>query len=130
MLQRCEVSLEKAGINNLKERNPFSLSHGQKRRLNVSSIIVHGPEVLLLDEPFIGQDIEGREFIKETVSETTERGGAALIVTHDPVFVRNYCDRVVFMENGSILLDGSPSSVLERLKSIDYKEYTDLGVQP
>jgi energy-coupling factor transporter ATP-binding protein EcfA2 len=130
LLQQCETYLEKAGINNLKDRNPFSLSHGQKRRLNVSSIIAHGPEVLLLDEPFIGQDMEGREFIRKTVTETVERGGAAIIVTHDPAFVRNHCDRVIFMENGSILLDGPPSSVLEHLKVIDYREYTDLGVQP
>ena len=104
--------------------------HGQKRRLNVSSIIVHSPEILLLDEPFIGQDMEGREFIRETVSETVEHGGSALIITHDPVFVYSYCDRAIFMENGTILLDGPPASVFERLKSIDYKEYADLGVQP
>ena len=130
LLQQAETSLENAGINDLKDRNPFSLSHGQKRRLNVSSIIVHKPEVLLLDEPFIGQDMEGRQFISETVSETTERGGAALIVTHDPTFVYNHCDRAIFMEDGSILLDGPPPSVLEHLKTIDYKEYADLGVQP
>lgn len=129
-LQQCEASLEKAGINDLKDRNPFSLSHGQKRRLNVSSIIVHRPEVLLLDEPFIGQDMEGRNYIRETVLETTDRGGVALIVTHDPSFVRSHCDRAIFMEKGSILLDGSPSSVLERLETIGYKEYADLGVQP
>ncbi|MHA1964306.1 MAG: ABC transporter ATP-binding protein [Candidatus Thorarchaeota archaeon] len=130
MLQQCETSLETAGINDLKDRNPFSLSHGQKRRLNVSSIIVHRPEVLLLDEPFIGQDMEGRKFIRETVLKTTERGGAALIVTHDPGFVHSHCDRTIFMENGSILLDGPSSSVLERLETIGYKEYADLGVQP
>ncbi len=130
LLELCETSLERAGIKGLRDRNPFSLSHGQKRRLNVSSIIVHSPEILLLDEPFIGQDAEGREFIKETVMETTERGGTALIVTHDPSFVRDHCNRVIFMENGSILLDGPPSSVLERLKSIGYEEYADLGVQP
>jgi len=129
LLQQAETSLENAGIYNLKDRNPFSLSHGQKRRLNVSSIIVHKPEVLLLDEPFIGQDMDGRQFIREVVLETAERGGVALIVTHDPAFVRSHCDRVIFMENGSIFLDGPPSSVLERLKTIDYKEYTDLGVE-
>ena len=129
-LQQCETALEKAGINDLKDRNPFSLSHGQKRRLNVSSIMVHKPEILLLDEPFIGQDTEGREFIKKTVIETVEREGIALIVTHNPNFVRSYCDRAIFMEKGSILLDGPSSSVLERLKTIGFKEFTDLGVQP
>ena len=128
-LQQCETSLEKAGINDLKDRNPFSLSHGQKRRLNVSSIMIHNPEILLLDEPFIGQDTEGREFIKKTVMGTVEREGTALIVTHDPSFVRSHCDRAIFMEKGSILLDGPPSSVLERLKTIGFKEYADLGVQ-
>ena len=126
-LQQCENALGKAGIKDLKDRNPFSLSHGQKRRLNVSSVIIHNPEVLLLDEPFIGQDNEGREFIRETVLEITERGGIALIVTHDPDFVSRYCDRIIFMEKGTILLDGLPSAVLERLKTIDYKEYTDVG---
>jgi energy-coupling factor transport system ATP-binding protein len=128
-LQQCETTLEKAGINDLKKRNPFSLSHGQKRRLNVSSIMIHQPEILLLDEPFIGQDSEGREFIKKTVLETVERMGTALIVTHDPHFVRSYCDRVIFMDKGSILLDGPPSSVLERLKTMGFREYADLGVQ-
>ena len=130
MLERCRISLERAGLTGLHQRNPFSLSHGQKRRLNVSSIIVHNPDILLLDEPFIGQDAEGREFIKETVIETVERGGTALIVTHDPSFVRTYCNRVIFMENGSILLDGPPSSVLKQLENIGYKEYADLGVEP
>jgi energy-coupling factor transporter ATP-binding protein EcfA2 len=130
MLQQCQISLERAGLADLHDRNPFSLSHGQKRRLNVSSIAVHGPEILLLDEPFTGQDIEGREFIKENVMETVERGGTALIVTHDPSFVRNNCNRVIFIENGAILLDGTPSSVFERLEKLGYQEYTDLGVQP
>jgi energy-coupling factor transporter ATP-binding protein EcfA2 len=128
-IQQCKMLLEKAGIANLKDRNPFSLSHGQKRRLNMSSVVVHKPEVLLLDEPFIGQDVDGREFIKEIVLETTKSGGTALIVTHDPSFVHKYCNRALFMENGSIFLDGSPSSVLERLEIMDYKEYADLGVQ-
>jgi energy-coupling factor transport system ATP-binding protein len=130
MFEHCQITLERAGLAGLHERNPFSLSHGQKRRLNVSSIIVHSPKVLLLDEPFIGQDVDGREFIKETVMETVERGGTALIVTHDSRFVLDYCSRAVFMENGSILLDGSPSSIFERLENIGYREYADLGVQP
>jgi energy-coupling factor transport system ATP-binding protein len=130
MFGECEKALERAGINTFRDRNPFSLSHGQKRRLNVSSIIVHSPEVLLLDEPFIGQDLEGREFIKETVMGTVDRGGTAIIVTHDPDFVRNHCHRTVFMEDGSILLDGPSSTVLERLEATGHEEYSNLGVQP
>jgi energy-coupling factor transporter ATP-binding protein EcfA2 len=129
-LQQSENILKRAKLGEMKERNPFSLSHGQKRRLNVSSTIVHKPEILLFDEPFIGQDQEGREFILETVRETVKEGGAALIVTHDPVFVQNYCDRAIFIENGTILLDGDSSTVLDRLESLGHKEYAELGVKP
>ncbi|MGY5863276.1 MAG: ATP-binding cassette domain-containing protein [Candidatus Thorarchaeota archaeon] len=128
-LQRSENVLKRAKLDEMKERNPFSLSHGQKRRLNVSSISVHKPEILLFDEPFIGQDQEGRDFIIETVYEMVKKGGAALIVTHDPVFVRNHCDRAVFMENGAILLDGTPPIVLDRLESLGHQEYAELGVK-
>ncbi|MFW9816454.1 MAG: ABC transporter ATP-binding protein, partial [Candidatus Thorarchaeota archaeon] len=123
-LQQSEILLKKAGIEEMKEKNPFSLSHGQKRRLNVSSSIVHEPKLLLMDEPFIGQDWEGCEFIIETVSKTITDGGAAIIVTHDPVFVKEYCSRVVFMQDGGILLDGKPSVVLERLESLGHQEYS------
>jgi energy-coupling factor transport system ATP-binding protein len=123
-LQQSEHLLQNAGISEMKDRNPFSLSHGQKRRLNVSSSIVHEPKLLLLDEPFIGQDWEGCEFIIETVSKTVCDGGAAIIVTHDPVFVKEYCGRVIFMKDGAIFLDGTPSVVLERLENLGHQEYT------
>jgi ABC-type glutathione transport system ATPase component len=51
-------------------------------------------------------------------------GGAAIIVTHDPVFVKEYCGRVIFMKDGAIFLDGTPSVVLERLENLGHQEYT------
>jgi len=123
-LQQSEALLKRAGIEEMKDRNPFSLSHGQKRRLNVSSSIVHEPKLLLLDEPFIGQDWEGCEFIIDAVAKTVNGDGAAIIVTHDPVFVKEYCSRAIFMEDGKVLLDGEPSAVLERLESLGHEEYS------
>ena len=129
MLAKCESALKRTGLNDLHHRNPFSLSHGQKRRLNVSSVIVHNPELLFLDEPFIGQDLEGQEFIEEVIMETAARSGMVVVVTHDPNYVRTYCNRAIFMENGSILLDGSPVSVLDQLGKIGYKDFAETGVQ-
>jgi energy-coupling factor transport system ATP-binding protein len=117
-----------AGLADLKERNPFSLSHGQKRRLNVSSVTVHEPLVYLFDEPFIGQDEMGRKFITQTIRERGESDGAAILVTHDSAVATSFCNRIIFMEQGSVLLDGSPRIVLDRLREIGYNEYTDLGV--
>ena len=127
-LERSTNLLNTANLGNFLTRNPFSLSYGQKRRLNITSSIAHVPRILLLDEPFIGQDYDGREFISNTIIDTTGGNGAALVVTHNPNFAKNYCNRVIFVENGSILLDGPPETVLQRLEEIGHSEYSELGV--
>jgi len=128
-VERSTDLLKAAGLGNFLDRNPFSLSHGQKRRLNITSSIAHLPDILLLDEPFIGQDQDGREFISNIITETASANGAVLIVTHDSNFAKNYCNRVIFVENGSILLDGSPEIVLQRLGEIGHSEYSELREQ-
>lgn len=125
VVERAKNFLRSAHLDQFLTRNPFSLSHGQKRRLNITSSIAHSPDILLLDEPFIGQDQDGREFISKIITETT---GAVLVVTHNPIFAKNYCNRVIFVENGSILLDGTPDSVLQRLEETGHREYSELGV--
>ncbi|TFG32443.1 ABC transporter ATP-binding protein, partial [Candidatus Thorarchaeota archaeon] len=127
-IARSANLLNSANLGNSLDRNPFSLSHGQKRRLNITASIAHTPRILLLDEPFIGQDQEGREFISKMIAETARGNGAVLVVTHNPNFAKNHCNRVIFVENGSILLDGSPEIVLQRLEEIGHSEYSQLGV--
>jgi len=127
--QRATALLEDADLATMKERNPFSLSHGQKRRLNVSSVSVHSPHILLFDEPFIGQDFDGRNFILNILINTATNGGASLVVTHDSNFAKNHCDRVIFMENGSILLDGPPETVFKRLIEMNRAEFVSLEVK-
>ncbi len=127
-IERSRNLLNSANLGNFVERNPFSLSHGQKRRLNITSTIAHLPDILLLDEPFIGQDQDGKSFILNAITETADANGAALVVTHSPNFAKNHCNRVIFVENGSILLDGSPETVLQRLVEIGHSEYSELEV--
>ncbi|MHA3963745.1 MAG: ABC transporter ATP-binding protein [Candidatus Thorarchaeota archaeon SMTZ1-45] len=120
--------LKLAGLEDIKERNPFSLSHGQKRRLNVASVIIHNPQVYLFDEPLIGQDLPGRQLMAETIRKRAETGGVSMIVTHDTAFALHHCNRILFMEEGSILLDGSPTSVMERLEKMGRLEYVETEV--
>ena len=123
-----EKRLEEAGLAELRDRNPFSLSHGQKRRLNVCSAIVHNPELYLFDEPFTGQDGAGWKFIIGMISARTRAGGACVVATHSLSFATEYCSRVIFLERGSLLLDGRPESVFRRLDQIGRHEYNLEGV--
>jgi energy-coupling factor transport system ATP-binding protein len=128
-IERSTNLLNSANLGSFLDRNPFSLSHGQKRRLNITASIAHSPHILLLDEPFIGQDKEGREFISSKIVEIASENGAVLVVTHNPNFAKNYCNRVIFIENGSILVDGPPETVLKRLEEIGHSEYSKVGVK-
>ncbi len=123
-----EDFLERAQLEKMKEHNPFSLSHGQKRRLNVTSTVAHSPLLHLFDEPFIGQDEDGRHFITEVLVERAKTAGACVVATHDSHFAKNHCNRLLFMEKGRILFDGSPSQVLERLNETGRSEYYEGGI--
>jgi energy-coupling factor transporter ATP-binding protein EcfA2 len=127
-IERSKSLLTSANLDEFLDRNPFSLSHGQKRRLNVTAALSHRPSILLLDEPFVGQDSEGREFITGLIQETAQATGAVVVVTHNPFFAKKYCNRIIFVENGKILLDGAPEKVLYQLNEMDHNEYSTVEV--
>jgi energy-coupling factor transport system ATP-binding protein len=127
-LDRSRNLLSSANLASYLDKNPFSLSHGQKRRLNVTSTLAHSPDLILLDEPFIGQDKDGREFILNGITDIVTNNGAVLVVTHNPIFAKNHCNRAIFIENGEILLDGPPQTVLDQLNELGHEEYSHLEV--
>jgi energy-coupling factor transporter ATP-binding protein EcfA2 len=129
-IEQSETTLSDIGLWDFKEQNPFSLSHGQKRRLNISSVTAHNPDILLFDEPFVGQDRSGHIFINEIIQNKVQAGGASIVITHAPSFALNYCTRTIFMDKGSVLLDGTPQAVLSRLEKMGRHEYAQLREVP
>jgi energy-coupling factor transporter ATP-binding protein EcfA2 len=106
------------GISSYTQRNPLTLSHGEKRRLNVCSILPHDPGILILDEPFIGQDLLNTAFITEDIQYMANAGKTLLIVSHDMDWVFRYCDRIVFFKEGSIVADDIPSKAIGKIRDI------------
>jgi len=100
-------------IDVLLEQSPFSLSWGQKRRLNLASIFSYSPELLLVDEPFIGQDAASIDSIFKILYRFVEEGKTVLIVSHDKELLQNNCSRIVELETTK---DKSPTNN-ENLKS-------------
>jgi energy-coupling factor transporter ATP-binding protein EcfA2 len=94
--------------------HPNCLSLGQKRRLNIISSSVHGPRLLLLDEPFVGQDRMNAMKIAELIERLQKSGMTAIIVTHDLRFAKSFCTDVVLMNRGRVVAAGTPGEVLRR----------------
>jgi len=93
-------------------QSPFDLSGGQKRRVAIAGVIAMRPEILILDEPTAGLDPRGRDEILSHISEYhKKRGATILLVTHSMEDIASTVSRIIVLNRGEILLDGTPRQV-------------------
>lgn len=104
-----DVWLERLGLLRLAEANPFSLSQGQKRRLSVAAMLVRGQDVLILDEPTLGQDELQAARLMAMMAELQMEGRTVIMVTHDMRLVSEYADSLVALGAGRVLFAGPPT---------------------
>ena len=102
------VDLEAAAF---RERSPFSLSGGQKRRVCIASVLVLDPELIILDEPTAGLDEAGRAWMLGLVRQWQAQGRAVVWITHNMAEAAEIAQRVVVLSQGRILLEGTPQQV-------------------
>ncbi len=99
----------------LLDKSPFDLSGGQKRRAAIAGIIAMRPELLILDEPAAGLDPRGRDAIFNNIVEYQKKSGSTvLIVSHSMEDMARYCDRLIVMSGGKILLEGECREIFTR----------------
>ncbi len=105
-------------------QSPFELSGGQKRRVAIAGVLAMKPEVLVLDEPTAGLDPQGRDEILDQVAKMHEELGMTIIlVSHSMEDVAKYVDRLIVMNHGSVMLDGTPREVFHY-----YRELEEVGL--
>ena len=84
-----------------------SYSHGMKQKLLISSALVHGPDLIVVDEPMVGLDPKGARLIKELLRQFVERGGTVFLSTHTLEVAEALCDRIAIIDGGRIRTTGS-----------------------
>ena len=105
-------------------QSPFELSGGQKRRVAIAGVLAMKPEVLILDEPTAGLDPKGREDILHQIKKLQqETGMTILLVSHSMEDVAEYVDRILVMNRGQVMLDGTPKEVFSH-----YRELEEVGL--
>lgn len=115
--EKVKTALELVGLDyeKLKDKSPFELSGGQKRRVAIAGVIVTKPEVLVLDEPVAGLDPKGkREFIALLKKLHGEFAKTVVLVSHDMNLISENCDRVAIFNNGTISKVGSPKEIFSQ----------------
>ena len=115
--------LARCGLGDRRDDHPYRLSYGEKRRLNLISVLVHAPRLILLDELLIGQDAGNATFLLELLRERTEQGDAVIMVNHAPEVTRRYASRVLFFNDGQIVVDAPPGPAFEQLRAMGREAY-------
>lgn len=102
------------------KQSPFELSGGQKRRAAIAGVMAMQPEVLILDEPTAGLDPKGRDEILDQILELHEKKGMAIVlVSHSMEDIARYADRLMVMNHGEKVYDGTPKEVFEHYRELE-----------
>ena len=113
--KRVGACLEQFKITHLTERSASKLSGGEAQRTSLARAFATRPEMILLDEPFVALDPPTRQALTEDLEQTLrDSGAAAIITTHDQIEALRLADRMVVMQNGSIVQSGTPSAVMSQ----------------
>lgn len=122
--ERVKEAMEIVGLDYevLKDRSPFELSGGQRRRVAIAGVIAMKPEVLILDEPTAGLDPRGRDEIFSQIKALHKKYGMTIIVvSHSMEDMAKLVDRIIVMNKGNVEIAGTPREVFKyesRLKEI------------
>ncbi|WYU50036.1 ABC transporter ATP-binding protein [Bacillus sp. FSL K6-0047] len=123
--KRVAEALEFVGLSTNARSAPNKFSGGMKRRLNIACALTHQPKLLIMDEPTVGIDPQSRNHILEAVQELRKRGTTILYTTHYMEEVQAIASRVVIVDQGQIITDGT---VDELIKTIQHEEKIKIDV--
>ena len=105
--------LEKVGMLERKDFYPSKLSGGQQQRIGIARALAVNPNVLLFDEPTSALDPELVGEVLNTIKSLAEEGTTMILVTHEIGFAREVATRVLFMDGGRVLADGTPEEIID-----------------
>lgn len=102
---------------------PSQLSGGQKQRIAIARSLIMNPDVMLFDEPTSALDPEMVDEVSNLMKDLAKQGMTMIVVTHEMSFVKECATRVIFMENGNIIEEGTVKEIFENPKSDRLKEF-------
>jgi lipooligosaccharide transport system ATP-binding protein len=119
---KLDELLEFAQLLDKKHSKVKSLSGGMKRRLTIARALVSDPDILMLDEPTTGLDPQARHILWDRLFRLKEKGVTLLITTHHMDEAEQLCDRLIVMDKGEIMAEGSPSELIKKYSTKEVLE--------
>lgn len=111
--EKAEALLDKIGLSNKKTAYPNNLSGGQMQRVAIARALIMEPEFMLYDEPTSALDPELAQEIFQLISQLSHSDNGQIIVSHHIAFAKKVADRILFLDEGSIIFDGTASEFFQ-----------------
>ncbi len=109
---RTQLLLERLGLDKHAGKRINAFSGGMKRRANIIASLLHEPELLLLDEPTAGVDVQSRALIIDFIKDYRSQGKTILYTSHLMDEAEQICDKVIIIDNGKFITSGEPASLI------------------
>lgn len=124
--EKAEYFLRKVGLGDKMDLYPFQLSGGQQQRVGIARALAMEPQVILFDEPTSALDPELVQEVLKVMRELAQEGMTMVIVTHEMRFAHQIANRVIFMDGGVIVEQGTPEEVLVHPKEERTKKFLQM----
>ena len=111
------ILLDKVGIKHKADKFPGNLSGGQQQRVAIARALAMNPKIMLFDEPTSALDPEMIGEVLDVMKKLAKEGMTMVVVTHEMGFAREVADRVIFMDHGKIIEEGTPKDIFENPKN-------------
>ena len=111
---RIEKTLRELDLNDISNESPFDLSGGQRKKVSLATILCRNPNILIFDEPTIGQDAKHKMRLNKLILQAQSQNKTSIIVSHDLEFVANLATRVIILEKGKIFADGNIEEIFSQ----------------
>ena len=116
--KRVDWALNLLDVTQYRQTSPFMLSGGERKRVALASVLAWDPQVVILDEPTIGQDHQQKEKLRQFIVQLNAQKKTVVVVTHDVEFVAECNPRVVLMSGGKIVAEGLAEEILTNQKLV------------
>ena len=119
---RVKKAMEMVGLDyeTFRNKSPFELSGGQKRRVAIAGVVAMEPKILILDEPTAGLDPKGRDdILNQTLKLQKEYKMTIILVSHSMEDVAKVAGRILVMNKGKCILDGKPSDIFKEVETLE-----------
>lgn len=107
--------LNALGIKEIEKKQYIEMSTGQKRRLHLALALINNPDIVFLDEPTAGLDVEGRLSLHEQIRKLKQQGTTIVLASHDMAEVETLCDRIAILNDGNISFCGTATELTDKI---------------